>query len=107
VLHPTEITVELSSFFDANFVFFLTRIEYNVCVGRTQSKVTMMNRLGQRVKIMAGMTEFVGKLGTIVDVEQGRPPMYRVRLDQPVEIPYVGLVRDDLWEGKLLRRIAK
>jgi hypothetical protein len=33
--------------------------------------------------------------------------MYRVRLDQPVEIPYVGLVRDDLWEGKLLRRIAK
>jgi hypothetical protein len=63
---------------------------------------TMTDRSGQRVRITAGMGEFVGKTGTIQWKEDG---LYRVRLDEPVEVPYVGLVRDDLWEGKLLRRI--
>jgi hypothetical protein len=63
-------------------------------------------RLSQHVKIVGGMAEFVGKTGTIVDFEKGdRAKMYRVRLDEPVEIDGCGTVTDDLWEGSLLRRI--
>jgi hypothetical protein len=56
----------------------------------------------QDVRITGGMKEFVGKTGTIIGTEMG---MYRVRLDEPVEIPGIGRVRDDLWEGSLLRKI--
>ena len=64
-------------------------------------------KLGQRVRILGGMEEFVGKLGTIVDIEDrhARRPMYRVRLYEPVDIPGVGEVADDLWEGPLLRNV--
>jgi hypothetical protein len=64
----------------------------------------MTDRYGQRVKIIGGMAEFVGKTGTIISKESG---MYRVRLDEPVEVPGVGAVRDDLWESKLLRRVRR
>ena len=58
------------------------------------------DRTGQHVTITGGMREFVGRTGRIMHKEMG---MYRVRLDEAVEIPGVGLVRDDLWESKLLR----
>lgn len=61
----------------------------------------MSERFNQRVTILGGMSEYVGQSGTIIGKE-GR--LYRVQLDEPVLIPSVGLVRDDLWEGKLLRR---
>lgn len=47
------------------------------------------------VKIKSGMTEFIGCTGQIVGQEM---KMYRVRLDEPVMIPGVGMVKDDLWE---------
>lgn len=53
----------------------------------------------RRVKVMSGMPEFVGKTGEAI--REGK--MWRVYLDQPVEIPGVGLVRDDLWEGQFLK----
>jgi len=63
-------------------------------------------KYGPNVKILAGMSEFIGKTGTIIDSEKdGRVTMYRVRLDTPVDIPGVGLVRDDLWAGEYLRRV--
>jgi hypothetical protein len=67
----------------------------------------MTKKLGQRVKILpeGGMREFWDHTGTIIGVEPGRPTMYRVRLDEPVDIPGVGRVRDDLWEGRTLRDI--
>ncbi len=53
------------------------------------------------------MKQFVGKIGTIVNVElDGRTKMYRVKLDKPVEIPGVGLVEDDLWAGQYLKTIS-
>lgn len=67
-----------------------------------------MNRIGKRVRITGGMSEFIGRTGTIVDTEKlGRhePLYYRVRLDQPVNVPLVGLVHDDLWQGHLLKTI--
>jgi hypothetical protein len=65
-----------------------------------------MNRLFQHVKILGGMSEFVGKTGIIVDYEKdGHTTMYRVRLDEPVDHPGIGIIKDDLWEGKLLRKI--
>jgi hypothetical protein len=69
-----------------------------------------MNRIGKRVRILGGMQEFIGKTGTIIDAEKmGRnePIYYRVRLDTPVEIPGVGRVRDDLWQGHLLKTIRE
>jgi hypothetical protein len=94
-------------------VFTISEYLANV-FGQTQDVSTtiewrkiMNNRIGQQVRILGGMSEFVGKTGTIVGVELGRPVMFRVRLDKPVEVPYVGLVKDDLWEGNLLRRVGK
>jgi hypothetical protein len=46
------------------------------------------------------MSEFVGKIGTVVDREG---MLLRVRLDEPVEVPGIGLVTDDLWEPRLLK----
>ena len=67
-----------------------------------------MKKMHQHVKIFGGMAEFVGKTGTIVDFEKcgrNQPTIYRVRLDEPVEISGVGTVKDDLWQGNLLRNI--
>jgi hypothetical protein len=55
---------------------------------------------GRRVRIVGGMAELVGKLGTVI----GREGMLlRVRLDEPVEVPGIGRVTDDLWEPRLLK----
>jgi proline racemase len=51
------------------------------------------------------MAEFIGKTGTVIDIEGTRPKMYRVRLDAPVEIEGIGSVTDDLWEGRFLKAI--
>lgn len=56
----------------------------------------------RRVKVLSGMQEFVGKVGTVVSRE-GR--MLRVRFDEPVEVPGVGFVRDDLWEPRFLKTV--
>lgn len=63
-------------------------------------------REGQRVKIKAqgGMKEFHGKTGRIVGKEGGQ---YRVKLDTPVDIPGVGSVSDDLWDGNLLQNLDR
>lgn len=64
-------------------------------------------QIGQRVKVVGGMREFVGQFGTVVDNTErdGRTTMFRVRLDAPVEVPGVGHVRDDLWSGAHLRNV--
>jgi hypothetical protein len=64
-------------------------------------------RIGQRVVIMAGMREFVGATGEIIDNTErdGRNTLYRVRFFKPVTVPGVGEVRDDLWIGPYLRNI--
>jgi hypothetical protein len=46
------------------------------------------------------MAEFVGKIGTIVEREG---ILLRVRLDEPVEVPGIGRVTDDLWEPRALK----
>ena len=61
----------------------------------------MAGRTG-RVRIASGMREFVGRTGEIGRREGG---LYRVRLDEPVEVPGVGTVTDDLWESTCLKRI--
>jgi hypothetical protein len=65
---------------------------------------TTASRVGKTVRITGGMTEFVGKLGTI---ERVKGELYRVRLHEPVEAAGVGRVRDDLWEGGLLLTIRR
>lgn len=64
------------------------------------------SRIGKRVRIAAGggMREFIGCTGEIVAVEG---EYYRVRLDTPVQIEGVGLVRDDLWMGHLLKTVRE
>lgn len=66
-----------------------------------------MRQIGQRVKIMSGMKEFIGSTGTISDNSEkdGSTVMYRVRLDKAVDVPGVGRVEDDLWSGKFLKTI--
>jgi hypothetical protein len=53
------------------------------------------------------MAEFRGRLGTIIGEEGTRPRMYRVRLREPVEVPGVGMVEDDLWQGAALKAIRR
>lgn len=62
------------------------------------------SRIGKRVRIDGGMSEFIGKTGTIVGVEN---EYYRVELDEPVEVKLVGRVTDDLWMGHLLKTIRE
>lgn len=65
-----------------------------------------MKQIGTRVTVLGGMTEFVGRTGEIIGNEKdGRMTLYRVRLDEPVDVPGVGTVKDDLWEGRFLKTI--
>jgi hypothetical protein len=48
--------------------------------------------------------EFEGSYGAVVDMERGIPTMYRVKLDRPVFIAGVGMVRDDLWHSSYLKK---
>ena len=64
-------------------------------------------KIGTRVRIKdhGGMPEFRGKRGVIIGHEKdGRIVMNRVHLDEPVTIPGVGLVTDDLWANEYLSR---
>ena len=63
--------------------------------------------LGTRVKILGGMKEFIGRKGEIIDDSEhdGCTKMYRVQLDNPVQIEGVGLVTDDLWSKQYLQDI--
>jgi hypothetical protein len=56
----------------------------------------------RRVKILGGMSEFIGQTGRVQGKEDG---LYRVILDTPVTVPGVGIVTSDLWEPRLLRTI--
>jgi hypothetical protein len=60
-----------------------------------------MEGVMRRVEVVKGMGEFVGKRGDAV--REGR--MWRVTFDEPVEVPGVGMVRDDLWEGSGLKTV--
>lgn len=67
-------------------------------------------KTGQRVKILAGMDEFIGRTGTITEntEKDGLTTMYRVRLDKPVWVESLGYeVEDDLWAGHTLRNIKE
>ena len=64
---------------------------------------TSESRIGRNVRILGGMSEFVGKTGVIIGTEDG---MYRVRLHEVVDVAGVGKVHDDLWEGRLLRNVG-
>ena len=46
------------------------------------------------VRILEGLAPLIGKTGVITDKE-GK--LYRVKLDEPVEVDGVGIVTDDLW----------
>jgi hypothetical protein len=64
------------------------------------------SRIGKRVRITGGMSEFVGRTGVIVDLEKhGSQRLYRVELDEPLNVPHVGRVNDDLWEGEFLKTV--
>ncbi len=61
-----------------------------------------MKRIGQRVRILGGLVEFVGKTGEIVAKEGD---LYRVYVDEPVDVAGIGRIRDDLWEGSALKTL--
>jgi hypothetical protein len=51
-----------------------------------------------------------GQTGTVIDAEaqgRGRPTLFRVRLDEPVNVAGVGLVEDDLWQRAGLRTLRE
>lgn len=75
---------------------------YNYGLGLALGMDAPSRAMQQRVRIKGGMKEFVGKTGIIVSKEGSQ---YRVRLDNPVEIPGVGRVSDDLWDGNFLTKI--
>ncbi len=69
----------------------------------------MNSKIGKRVRILGGMREFVGKIGTIVDSERDGPTttLCRVKLDTAVEVEGVGRVTDDLWAWEFLEPVSR
>lgn len=66
----------------------------------------LVYELGSRVQICSasGMKEFRGKTGTVIGHERdGQNRLNRVKLDEPVTIPGVGKVTDDLWTSEYLK----
>ena len=61
-----------------------------------------MKRVGQRVRILGGLLAFIGKTGQIVGKEGN---LYRVHLDEPVDVAGIGRVRDDQWEDSALKAL--
>lgn len=60
----------------------------------------------RRVKIVSGWSLFVGQTGEAVkECRMNGTTVYRVYLDQPVMVDGVGLVKDDLWEGRHLKTV--
>ena len=65
-------------------------------------------KIGDDVQILGGLPEFINKTGTIVDVERMGGTWgsyYRVAFDPPIEVKGAGIVRDDLWQAELLKKI--
>ncbi len=60
------------------------------------------DRYGQRVKILRGMNDFVGKTGRIISKEGKQ---FRVKFDEPIEVQGIGKVTSDLWDGNMIRTI--
>lgn len=51
---------------------------------------------------------FVGKRGRVIDMEKdGGTKMWRVRFDDPVQVPGVGEVEDDLFSSAYLRKLRE
>jgi hypothetical protein len=51
---------------------------------------------------------FIGKRGRVIDMEKDGPTkMWRVRFDDPVKVPGVGDVEDDLFSGAFLRKLRE
>ena len=50
------------------------------------------------------MPAFIGKTGTIIGRED---KLLRIRLDEPVEVPGVGRVTDDLRHPRLLKTATR
>lgn len=66
---------------------------------RTGDSVLLLDVPGQ-------MKEFAGKTGRVVHEEMlGRERYYRIRMDEPVNIPGLGRVTDDLWTSKFIRKV--
>ena len=68
----------------------------------------LIYEVGSRVQICnaRGMMEFRGKTGTVIGHERdGQIRLNRVELDQPVKIPGVGTVTDDLWASEYLKEL--
>lgn len=69
------------------------------------------------VKLPKGMTPgtvhsvtgaFVGKRGRVIDMEKdGSTKMWRVEFDEPVKVPEVGNVEDDLFHSTWLRKLRE
>jgi hypothetical protein len=51
--------------------------------------------------------DFDGHTGTVIATEKdGNTKLFRVKLDEPVDIPGLLLVTDDLWSSAFLRKIT-
>lgn len=74
-----------------------------------------MRQIGQRVKLVYAADRlrdslaqaFNGHTGTIIEntEKDGSVILYRVRLDEPADVPGVGMVHDDIWTGAFLRPV--
>jgi hypothetical protein len=62
---------------------------------------------GTSVKITSGDLAFVGRTGCIVSEGYEYDRLYRIRLDEPVEVPGVGKVTNDLWERKFFKVVKE
>lgn len=63
---------------------------------------------GQRVEILSGCSEMVGKTGRVItprEYRDGQTWMHRVAFDEPVMVEGVGIVHDDLWSSEFLKKI--
>lgn len=75
------------------------------CQSERQARVELGRGAAmRRVKILGGMSEFIGQTGVVI-ARDGEH--LRVKLDRPVMIEGIGLVTDDLWEPRLLRTVRK
>lgn len=57
---------------------------------------------GDQVKILKGMQELVGQTGRVIAAEG---EYLRVKLDYPVYIKEVGIVKDDIWMPSTIRKL--
>lgn len=63
---------------------------------------------GDRVRLLDlpdQMPEFKGATGRVAGTERCGELFYRIELDEPVYIPGVGRVGDDLWTARFLKKV--